>query len=141
MERSRKRITVASAKEKGRALQDKVASEIAALLGVPFSKEDDALVSSRPMGQHGTDIILRGKAREVFPFSVECKSTEQFSLADAWDQAVANKAGGQHPMVVYKHKNINEPVVIVGWGCFLNIFSYVLFSGRSKDEQEESSKS
>ena len=127
LERSRRQITRASAKGKGRALQDWVGKRIAGLLNVEFSKsDDDALVSSRQMGQHGVDIILRRDARKLFPFAVECKSTEQLSLKAAWEQARSNEAEGVHALLVYKNKSLSEPLAIMEWGTFESMMVGVL---------------
>lgn len=34
------------------------------------------------MGQHGVDIILRGKVARKFPFDIECKSCESLSIPE-----------------------------------------------------------
>ena len=130
LDRSRRRITRASAKGKGRNLQDWVGKRVASLLCVEFSKsDDDALVSSRQMGQHGVDIILRGRAKRFFPFAVECKSTEQLSLKAAWEQAKSNESDGMHALLVYKNKSLSEPLAVMEWGTFEMMMSGVLTAG------------
>jgi hypothetical protein len=123
-DRSQQRITVASAKSKGREFQYYIGRKIAALLGVSFGTDDEALVSSRPMGQHGIDIILRGEAGKRFPFSVECKAAKELRIADAVKQAEANKAPGKMAMVAFRQTG-GEPVVIFSWDTFEALFKLI----------------
>jgi hypothetical protein len=117
-DRSQHRILNASAKGKGYSLQVWVCDKIAKLFGVKWSNSDDeSPVASRPMGQHGEDIILRGEIRRRFPFSVECKAVKELRLADAVKQAEANAAKGRFPAVVYRQTG-TDPVVIFSWDTF-----------------------
>lgn len=117
----RKRILPSSAKAKGRNWQYKVAGDIADACGVEFSQDDEAEVSSRPMGQHGADIILRGRARRMFPWSVECKAQETVRLDDWVRQAMMN--AGESPFVIAVHtKALPRDVAVLEWGDFLSLF-------------------
>ena len=78
-------MKASSCKAKGRRLQQWVAKEIGKLLGVEVVKDGD--IESRPMGQSGSDIILRGEARRLFPYGVECKNVENLSIWKALKQA------------------------------------------------------
>lgn len=119
LEGSKKRITVSSAKGKGRGLQMWVCQHISQMIGIPFDNQDDqCLIHCREMGQHGTDIILRGKAQKLFPFSIECKSSESININSAIEQAKSNKADGTDWMVVFKKKSLPEPVVMINWSTF-----------------------
>jgi hypothetical protein len=118
LERSQHRILNASAKGKGYSLQVWVCDRVAKLFGVKWSNSDDeSPVASRPMGQRGEDIILRGEVRNRFPFSIECKAVKELRLADAVKQAEANAAKGRFPVVVYRQTGV-DPVVIMSWGTF-----------------------
>jgi hypothetical protein len=124
LDRSQRRITYASAKAKGREFQYFIGRKIAALLGVEFGTGDEALVSSRPMGQHGTDIILRGKANDNFPFAVECKATKDLRIVDAIKQAEANTPKGKYAMVAFRQTG-SDPVVIFSWDTFESLFKRI----------------
>ena len=79
--KKKKRIKISSAKAKGRNLQKWVCGKISKLLNIPWGK--DELIASREMGQSGTDVRLIGEALEKFPYSVECKWQETWSIP-AW---------------------------------------------------------
>jgi len=105
-----------SAKAKGRRLQQHVRDRLIERLGL--KKED---VHSRSMGAFGTDVYLSAEARAGFPYAVECKNQETFSIYKAWDQAVENGLkDGLHPVVVYK-KNSRDPLVILDFENFLDL--------------------
>ena len=72
------KISIASAKAKGRRLQQFICTKISDLLNIPWGK--DELIASREMGQSGTDIRLIGTAKKRFPYSVECKWQETWSI-------------------------------------------------------------
>lgn len=118
MEKKKKRISVQSAKAKGRNLQNLVGKKIAELLGMPFGK--DELIASRPMGQAGTDIVLKGEAADSFPFSVECKCQESWSI-HAWiEQARKNQEDGTDWLLVCK-KSRKDPVVVMDMNTFFGL--------------------
>ena len=72
--RSSNRISVSSAKAKGRRLQQWVRNYLQQhLKGV----EDDD-VTSTPGGVNGPDIGLSPLARRLFPWTVECKESHAF---------------------------------------------------------------
>lgn len=78
-------MNASSAKAKGRRLQQWVANKIGKTIDCEVEKDGD--IESRPMGQSGSDVILRGVAKELFPFGVECKNVENLSIWKALDQA------------------------------------------------------
>ena len=115
---SQKRIAVSSAKGKGRTFQMFVCRWISELLGIPYKQSDDAcLIHSREMGQHGCDIILRGEARERFPFDIEAKAVKSLHLGDAVDQAESNAGEGRFGVVFYR-QTTQKPLVIFSLGTF-----------------------
>ena len=79
------------------------------LLVFKVLKPDD--VRSTSMGASGEDVLLSPRARELFPYSVECKNVERLNVWAAWEQAVSN-AGDYEPLLVFK-KNYSEPLVVV----------------------------
>jgi hypothetical protein len=122
--RGMKPISIASRKQKGRELQKWVCAQIAKITGIPYDQADDScLIHSREMGQAGSDIVLRGVAKERFPFSIECKNTEQISLPSAIEQAKSNIKGYDYWMVVLKSKSIKDTVVVLPWGTFEDIYT------------------
>jgi len=113
-----KKIKVASAKGKGRNLQHWVCERISEMTGIPYSQDDDSLIRSREMGQAGVDIVLRDKAAERFPFSIECKSSEQLNLVETVEQAKRNNLPEREWLIVHKRKAIPNPIVIMDWDTF-----------------------
>lgn len=120
LERAEKKIKTSSAKGKGRGLQYWVCERIAEMFGTKFVQSDDTcLVHSREMGQHGTDICLRGELYEKFPFDIECKAQESLSIPDWVRQARTNAKGGRKWLVVFKKQTIGgEPLVLMDWSTF-----------------------
>lgn len=123
LENLNKKISVSSAKAKGRNLQYWVCEKISKLLGIPFNQQDDdCLIHSREMGQAGADIILRGEAGKKFPFSIECKSSESLNLVGTIEQVKSNTKPNQDWIIVHKKKAIPNPIVIMDWDCFERLF-------------------
>ena len=111
-------ISVAARKAKGRVLQQWVAEKISKLLGIPWGK--DELISSRPMGQAGTDVCLIGKAKKMFPYSVEIKRQETISLPSWIKQAKDNQLKGTNWLLIYKRSR-EKPVVIIDAEVFFKL--------------------
>lgn len=87
---SKKKIKPSSAKAKGRRWQQEVGRSCAECIGLEFGK--DCAIDSREMGQSGVDIKVIGeKAKKLFPFSVECKNAERWSLFEWIKQAQKNQ--------------------------------------------------
>ena len=51
---------------------------ISQITNIPLIKGDECLIQSRGMGQQGTDVVLYGKARKLFPYGIECKTVIRF---------------------------------------------------------------
>lgn len=114
----KKRISTGSAKAKGRRLQQWVAEKISVLLNIPWGK--DELIASREMGQCGTDIRLIGEAKKRFPFCVECKFQESWSV-HAWiEQAKANQEEGMD-WLVFAKRSRTKPIVIMDGKAFFEL--------------------
>jgi hypothetical protein len=123
LQKATRRITPASAKGKGRELQKWVCRRISLLINLFYDQQNDqCLIHSREMGQAGIDIILRGEAQHKFPYSIECKSVEQFSIPSTIKQAKNNMAKGTDWLIVHKRKSFQEPVVILSWEGFEKLF-------------------
>ena len=104
-------IKTRSAKAKGRDFQKAIAKDIRELYGL---EERD--VVSTPASVPGEDILLSEKAKEVFPFSVECKRTEKASVWQWIKQAEQNK-GDRTPIVVFRRSR-GKSQVLISWEDF-----------------------
>lgn len=113
-------MRTSSAKQKGRRLQQKVCNLF--LGAAKFLHKDD--IRSASMGAPGEDILFSPAAREVFPFSVECKNVEKLSIWSAIDQARAN-AGQYTPAVVFS-KNHEIDFIAMPFEKFLEIYEVYL---------------
>tara|TARA_R110000851_G_scaffold12862_4_gene44300 strand:- start:6104 stop:6478 length:375 start_codon:yes stop_codon:yes gene_type:complete len=91
-------ITTASAKAKGRKLQQLVRDKVLELLAPRGIVADD--VKSTGMGQGGEDVQLSPLARKYLPVSIECKKYAKFAVYGPYEQA--EKASG-----------INEPLLVI----------------------------
>ena len=111
----KRRITIASAKSKGRSLQQWTCQKISELLNIPWGK--DELIASREASQSGTDIRLVGEAKKRFPFSVECKWQESWSLPAWIRQAKSNQMEGTDWLLVLK-KRYMSPIVVMDADSF-----------------------
>lgn len=94
-------------KAKGRAFQQHVRNRIRDVFGL---HEDD--VRSCSMGAQGEDIQLSPAAREVFNYSIECKSVERLNVWDAYAQAATNAAAGSTPILVFKRARAGAMVMV-----------------------------
>lgn len=90
--------TVASRKQRGRLLQQFVATKL--LEVSPILQPDD--IVSRSMGSPGCDILLSPYAKSVIGnWDIECKNQETISIWSAIQQCEA-RGEGKKPMVVFK---------------------------------------
>jgi len=116
-------IKISSRKAKGRRLQQEIAKRISEITSIPCGK--DCEISSREMGQSGTDVRLIGKALEMFPYAVECKNTEKIDLWSAIDQAKTNQKNGTEWLLFIKRNN-TDPVVVLSADEFFNLMKYII---------------
>lgn len=107
-------VKTSSIKAKGRRLQQLVRDRIREKFNL---QEDD--VRSLTMGESGEDILLSPSARQVFPFSVECKNVEKLNFWKAYEQAVYNSKG-YTPLLVAK-KNHSNPLVVLSLDDFMRL--------------------
>lgn len=106
--KKKKPISVASRKAKARRLQNYVAQCISQIIKVPVEKDGD--IEPRPMGQTGRDVILRGKAKELFIFhGIECKNQESFSI---WQSLKQAEEHGGKPIVFFKRNRTTTYVAL-----------------------------
>jgi hypothetical protein len=104
----KKRISVSSAKAKGRNLQQWTRDQI--LKNFPSLEKDD--VKSTSMGAGGEDVQLSPAARREIPISVECKSYRLIAAYKFYDQAKENCPSGMEPVVVMKADR-RSPLVVL----------------------------
>lgn len=105
-------MKTSSAKAKGRQLQKFVRDKILTLFSLP---EEDVVSTS--MGNSGIDIQLSNRARELFPFAVECKNYARIAVYNWWKQAKENSTEELSPLLIIK-QNRSEPLVIMSWETF-----------------------
>ena len=98
----------ASAKAKGRALQQLVRDKLLSLSDT-FREGD---IESTGMGQSGEDVQLSPHARDLLPISVECKHHAKMAVYGIIDQCKANTPDGCQPVVVLK-ANYKKPVAVI----------------------------
>lgn len=116
-------ISVKSAKAKGRRLQNWMAEQISKMLGIPCGKDKE--IQGREMGQSGTDVKLYGKALKLFPFSIECKAQETWSLPAWIKQAKSNIIEGTDWLLVCK-KSRQDRVIVIDAKVFFKIYNELL---------------
>ncbi len=111
--------TPSSRKAKGRRFQQAIRQDLIDRLGI-----DPGDILSTGMGQSGCDIYLSPKARERFPFGVECKAQEAIALPAWWRQCTANAAAeGLTPLLVLKQSR-REPLAVLRWGDLLSLLRH-----------------
>jgi hypothetical protein len=112
-------MKTSSCKAKGRRLQQEVRDK---LIAVSKLHADD--IRSTPMGSSGEDIMFSRAARAVFPWSIECKNVEKFSVWSAIEQARVN-AKENVPVVVFT-KNHETTQVAVPFDYFIQLYEFYL---------------
>jgi hypothetical protein len=111
----------ASAKDKGRRLQQWVCQRISELTGQSWgSSGSDSPIESRPMGQSGADVRMESHVRKQFPYSVECKCQEAWNVHSWIEQAKANQLADTDWLLVAK-RNRKAPVVIMDAEAFFKL--------------------
>lgn len=120
----KKTITRASAKSKGRNLQQWACKKISDFTGLSWGKDED--VASREMGQSGADVRMSAHARRLFPFAIECKSGNQWNLPAAIKQCQANLYPDTEWLVILDRPSALKderilPIVVVDGEVFFQI--------------------
>jgi len=126
-QQSKPRIKIASAKNKGRQLQNRVRQDIISNYGI-----DEKDIRTASGGQPGCDIILSAMARRKFPYAVEVKNVEKLNLRTAWEQAVSNAEKENLRPLLVSHSNHSEILVTLQWAHFLEIGKSVIEKGGEK---------
>ena len=132
MTEKKKSISISSRKAKGRNLQKWIANKLSDISGIAIQKDGD--IESRPMSQSGTDIILRGEALEIFPWSIEAKNQEKWSVL-AWIRQAKENTKKNLDWLLFCKKNHHEEIVIMDAQYFLDLY-YELHDLRTDKEKE-----
>jgi hypothetical protein len=127
------RITRASAKDRARVLQKWVCEKISDITGHPWGP--DEVISSRPMGQAGTDVRLSGLVRRVIPLAIECKNQETWDLPGWIRQAKQNIAEDLLTWALFIKKNRHEEIVVLDAQFFFAVWELLI---RVIEEGDES---
>ena len=104
-----------SGKNKGRRLQNFVRDLLRDTF--PHLHKDD--IKSQTMGMPGEDIVLSPAARNIIPYSFECKNVERLDLWGSLAQADTNSKD-RKPVLVIK-RNRSKMYAIVELGAFLDL--------------------
>jgi hypothetical protein len=105
-------MKTASAKAKGRSLQNKVVLKLRNLF-VGILNQDD--IKPQLMGQNGVDVILSPAAKNLIAFDIEAKNQEKLigaSLTDAIEQCEMNTEDGRIPLLIFKKNQEPERVIL-----------------------------
>jgi|TARA_R100000742_G_C4277388_1_gene99216 hypothetical protein len=106
-----------SKKAKGRRLQNWVRDKL--LSAFPSLTTDD--ISGAIMGETGVDIKFSTRAKELIPYSIECKNKETFKgIYDIMVQANHHIKENETAIAVIK-MNQREPLMIVDAEHFINL--------------------
>ena len=109
--------TTKSRKAKARALQNAIAEDLRAAFPMLGSSDIHPAI----MGCSGMDICLSSRARDLFPYAVECKNQEALSIWQALQQAETNAEKERlAPLLVIK-RNRTVPYVVLQWDLFLHL--------------------
>lgn len=115
--------TVASRKAKGRKFQQYIVNKISKTTNIESGKDLD--IDNRPMGQSGQDIILRGKAKELFPFAPECKRTESVSIY-SWVKQAVNNISEDTDWIVFHKKNHTDSITVLDTEVFFKLYKELI---------------
>lgn len=104
-----------SGKNKGRKLQNFVRDMLHDTF--PTLHKDD--IKSQTMGMPGEDIVLSPAARDIIPYSFECKNVERLDLWGSLAQAETNSED-RKPVLVIK-RNRSKIYAIIELDTFLDL--------------------
>ena len=109
----RQKISRRAGKEKGKSLQRWACKQVSQLTGFKWGPPGtDLPIEPRAMGQSGADVRLEPAVQALFPYAVECKAQETWSVPAWIRQTKANCREDLHWLLIAK-RNHHPPVVIV----------------------------
>ena len=120
----------ASRKGKGRRLQNFLKEKLYDYF--PTLRQGD--VKTAVMGESGEDIILSPAARDLIPYSFECKNQERLNIWESLSQAEDN-SGDFTPIVVFK-RNRTKTYIALELEEFLKIIGET--NERLREKRKES---
>ena len=115
---AKKRISIQAAKAKGRKFQQWVASEISRITGLPWGPDEP--IASREMGQNGVDIRLVGEAKEICPYSVECKRCEKWKMRE-WIKQAQDNCMKSTDWVLFIRSSRERPIAVIDAAVFFRL--------------------
>lgn len=124
----------ASAMQKGARLQKWTCDQISEVTGIETGK--DCLIDSRESGHNGVDVKLIGEAQQKYPFSVECKNQQTWSLPAYIKQAKANQKEGTNWQLVLS-RNHYQPVIVMDATVWFQIWHELLTLKATINEEKE----
>lgn len=104
-----------SCKNKGQRLSKEVKETLLKAFSDLLS--DDIIVT--PSGVPGEDLRLSPRARELFPYSVECKCQERLNIWEALEQG-ENNAKGHIPVLIFR-RNRSKTYICLEFEKFLKL--------------------
>jgi hypothetical protein len=118
--------SIASCKAKGRRLTQELCQallEVSDALKFGLTPDDIRPVPSSVIGE---DVWLSSRARQLFPFSFECKNQEKLNIWQSWKQCAGN-AGKWFPALVFK-RNREEAKVVLDLPTFCALLTVLALS-------------
>lgn len=76
------------------------------------------------MGQKGVDVRLESQVRQSFPFSVECKWQESWSIHEWIKQAKENQAEGTDWLLICRRSR-HQPIVVMDGDAFFRLLEKI----------------
>jgi len=105
-----------SAKQKGKTLQNKVVK----ILREAYPELHDDDITSQISGCNGEDVILSPAAREIIPYSWECKKYKAHAVLRHMDQCISNCPEIAEPVVVIEEDR-GQPHVLITLDLFMRL--------------------
>lgn len=108
-------MKTSSAKAKGRRCANEVKNHLLRVFDV-LRPDDIGITSS---GETGEDLKLSPKARDLFPYSIECKNVERLNIWKALEQAEGH---GDYTPIVFFRKNRSKLYVAIEAEKFMELY-------------------
>jgi hypothetical protein len=108
-------MKASSAKGKGRRLQNYLRDKLYDY----FPSLRDGDIKGAVMGESGEDIKLSPAAKDLIPYSFECKNQERLNIWESLNQADGN-ADGRIPVLVFK-RNRTKTYAAIDLEAFLEL--------------------
>jgi len=127
-------MKTSSAKAKGRRLQQEVC-RLLRELGKPYGLVDDD-ITSRGMGQSGTDAVLSPAARRVFNLAIECKNVQKLNVVTVFLEHFEKYKQDTSLKLLVHSRNHTEPMVTLRLSDFMEIFKNHIISRQPNGASE-----